>query len=57
MASCPHLVVYMGGVRVPCLIDTGSMVSTITESCFLEQFAPCGQDHLRACQWLQPMGR
>ncbi len=29
------------------------MVSTITESCFLEQFAPCGQDHLRACQWLQ----
>uniref|UniRef100_A0A8C2FG16 Gypsy retrotransposon integrase-like protein 1 n=1 Tax=Cyprinus carpio TaxID=7962 RepID=A0A8C2FG16_CYPCA len=53
MASCPHLMVCMGGVQVPCLIDTGSMVSTVTESCFLERFAPWGQDRLRACQWLQ----
>lgn len=53
MASCPHLVVCMGGVQVRCLIDTGSMVSTITKSCFVELFAPWGQDRLRACQWLQ----
>lgn len=32
MSSCPHLEVSMGGVIVPCLVDAGSMVSTITES-------------------------
>lgn len=53
MSSCPHLVVCIGGVQVPCLIDTGSMVSTITESCFLQNFEPWGQDRLRSCQWLQ----
>lgn len=53
MSSCPHLVVGMGGVKIPCLIDTGSMVSTITESCFLANFAQCGQERLRFCQWLQ----
>ena len=34
ISSCPHLEVNMGGVRVPCLVDTGSMVSTISESYF-----------------------
>lgn len=34
MSSCPHLGVSMGGVSVPCLVDTGSMVSTVTESFF-----------------------
>ena len=29
------------------------MVSTITESLFVEQFAQWGQDRLRACNWLQ----
>lgn len=29
--SCPKLEVDMGGVKVPCLVDTGSMVSTVTE--------------------------
>lgn len=53
MSSCPHLVICIGGVQVPCLIDTGSMVSTITESCFLQNFEPWGQDRLRSCQWLQ----
>lgn len=36
-----------------CLVDTGSMVSTITESFFLEQFAPWGYDRLQSCHWLQ----
>lgn len=53
MSSCPHLVACFGGVQVPCLVDTGSMVSTITESCFLQNFEPWGQDRLRSCQWLQ----
>lgn len=43
----------MGGVSVPCLIDTGSMVTTITESCFQKQFQPWGQDRLQSCHWLQ----
>ncbi len=38
---------------VPCLIDTGSVVSTITESCFVQNFKPWGQDRLRSCSWLQ----
>lgn len=29
------------------------MVSTITESCFVQHFVPWGQDRLRSCQWLQ----
>lgn len=36
-----------------CLVDTGSMVSTITESCFRLRFEPWGQDRLRLCHWLQ----
>ncbi|XP_035996571.1 uncharacterized protein LOC118563987 [Fundulus heteroclitus] len=43
----------MAGVKVPCLVDTGSMVSTITESFFIEFFEPWGEERLRACHWLQ----
>lgn len=43
----------MGGVLVPCLIDTGSMVSTITESFFAANFEPWGQDRLQSCHWLR----
>lgn len=43
----------MGGVDVLCLLDTGSMVSTITETFFRRHFEPWGQDRLRQCQWLQ----
>ncbi|KAL1281970.1 hypothetical protein QQF64_000773 [Cirrhinus molitorella] len=43
----------MGNVLVPCLVDTGSMVSTITERCFRQHFEPWGQDRLQKCQWLQ----
>lgn len=43
----------MGGIPVPCLIDTGSMVSTITESFFVENFEPWGQERLRSCHWLR----
>lgn len=53
VSPCPHLVVSMGGVSVPCLLDTGSMVSTITESCFRLWFEPWGQDRLQSCHWLQ----
>lgn len=43
----------MGGVEVPCLVDTGSMVSTVTESFFHQHFEPWGQERLRSCHWLQ----
>jgi hypothetical protein len=43
------LSVVMGGVTVPCLIDTGSMVTTVTESFFRKHFI-----HLQRkdCKWL-----
>ena len=43
----------MGGFTVPCLLDTGSMVSTITEEFFIEHFQSQGEDKLRQCNWLQ----
>lgn len=43
----------MGDVSVSCLVDTGSMVSTITESFFQEHFAPWDHDRLQSCHWLQ----
>lgn len=53
MAPCPHLEVGMGGVTFPCLLDTGSMVSTVIESFFLQHFKPWGQERLQACRWLK----
>lgn len=34
ISTCPHLDVDMGGVEVPCLVDTVSMVSSVSESFF-----------------------
>lgn len=53
MSTCPHLNVRMGGISVPCLVVTGSMVSTVTESFFSNNFEPWGQERLQTCQWLQ----
>lgn len=49
VGSCPVLAVHMGGIAVSCLIDTGSMVTTITESFFTKHFT-----HLQKkdCRWL-----
>lgn len=35
------------------LCRLGSMVSTITESCFLSNFGLWGQERLRSCNWLE----
>ena len=43
----------MGGVEVSCLVDTGSMVSTITESFFVKHFEPWGSEKLHSCNWLR----
>lgn len=42
----------MGGVKVQCLLDTGSMVTTITESLFREAFQHWGAPKLKSCGWL-----
>lgn len=52
IGSCPVVEVEMGGVKVKCLLDTGSMVTTITESLFKESFQHWGAPRLRSCGWL-----
>lgn len=53
ISSCPHLDVDMGGVKVPSLVHTGSMVSTVSESFYHQHFEPWGQECLHACHWLE----
>lgn len=53
MASCPNTDALMGRVIVPCLVDTGFMVSIVTESFFLEQFSPWGHNRLQSCHGWQ----
>ncbi len=53
IGQCPVKKVTMAGVDVPCLVDTGSMVSTITEGFFKEHFQSQVQGNLQACGWLQ----
>uniref|UniRef100_A0A671VB87 Gypsy retrotransposon integrase-like protein 1 n=1 Tax=Sparus aurata TaxID=8175 RepID=A0A671VB87_SPAAU len=53
ISTCPHMDVVMGGVTVPCLVDTGSMVSTVRESFFRQHFETWDQEKLKSCHWLQ----
>ena len=48
-----HVTVRMGGVETLCLLDTGSQVSTITESFFRQNFQSWGPERLQSCGWLQ----
>lgn len=48
LGQCPKIAVRVG-VVVNYLLDTGSMVSTIVESFFVQHF----QDNLQHCHWLQ----
>jgi len=49
VAKCPVVKVKMGGVEVKCLLDTGSMVTTITESLFKEVLQHWGAPKLKSC--------
>lgn len=51
MSSCPLLGVTMGAVNVVCLVDTGSMVSTVTEISH-QNFELWGQEKLYSWRWL-----
>ena len=52
MGKCPIANVKLGGVPVPCLLDSGSKVSTITESFFNETFRSKGKNLLSTSGWL-----
>ncbi len=53
VGNCPSVTITMGGVEVPCLLDTGSMVTTISEGFFFQHFEPWGKEKLHSCGWLQ----
>ena len=53
IGDCPTVEISMGGVMVPCLLDTGSMVTTIRESFFDKHFKPQGVGPLKKCHWLR----
>ena len=52
IGTCHTMEVSMGGVSVQSLIDTGSMVTTITESYFNTHFAPLRDSGLQKCEVL-----
>ena len=49
IAPSPQVVIKLAGVNVKCILDTGSMVSTISESFFKQNF----QGKLKSCHWLE----
>ena len=53
VGECPVTTVRLGGVDVPCLLDSGSEVSTITEEFFNEHFRPKGKTLLPTVDWLR----
>ncbi|XP_052464763.1 uncharacterized protein LOC128021529 [Carassius gibelio] len=53
IGKCPTVTIQMGGVPVLCLLDTGSMVTTITETFFDQCFRQLAPDALKKCGWLQ----
>lgn len=52
VSNCPVIEVKFGDVIVLSLLDTGSMVTTITESCYNKYFAHLENVPLRDCSWL-----
>lgn len=49
VGSCPTLNVKMGTVDVLCLLDTGSMVTTLTESYFNYYFSDLSKGGINDC--------
>lgn len=49
IAPSPQVVIKLAGVNVKCILDTGSTVSTISESFFKQHF----NDKLKSCHWLE----
>lgn len=53
VGECPVVTVRLGGIEIPCLLDSGSEVSTITEEFFNEHFRPQGKTLLPTGDWLR----
>lgn len=53
VGECKIVEMKLQGVTVPCLLDTGSQVSTISESFFKEHLAEKGENIQSAFEWLQ----
>ena len=53
MGECPEVMVQIGGVSVKCLLDTGSQVSTISESFFRQHLSGTEEDVMPTSNWLK----
>ena len=53
VGTCPVVEMRIGGVTAPCLLDTGSQVSTITEKLFREHLGGEDEDILFTAGWLR----
>lgn len=53
IGQCPIVEVCFGGVKTPCLLDTGSMVSMVAESFFEFAFPLHIRECLKPCSWLR----
>lgn len=53
LGKCPTVEITIGGVTVACLLDTGSMVTTITQQFYEQYLQPQFQFQLQPCQWLK----
>jgi len=56
IGQCPVIKVVMAGIVVPCLVNTGSMESTITEEFFFRAFSTSGLGYF-AVMWLATVER
>ena len=53
IGNCPIIDVRLEGVTTRCLLDTGSMVTTVTERFFRQFVQPHIRKEMQACDWLQ----
>lgn len=53
IGRCPVVKIKVGGVEVPSLLDTGSMVTTVTQTFFEQYLMPQTNEQLKSCTWLQ----
>ncbi|KAI2654721.1 Retrovirus-related Pol polyprotein from transposon 17.6 [Labeo rohita] len=53
LGKYPTVEITIGGVTVACLLDTGSMVTTITQQFYKQYLQPQLQFQLQPCQWLK----
>ena len=53
IGDCPTITIDIYGVPTPFLLDTGSMVTTLSEAYYSQYIQPHAQTPLKNCDWLQ----